>query len=79
MRIGPGSDLAFQPGELVDFWQVLPAAIALVFIVEGMLPFISPNRWRAMLAQAERMDDRVIRNIGLGSMLFGVVILYWVH
>ncbi|MCB1704411.1 MAG: DUF2065 domain-containing protein [Halioglobus sp.] len=63
----------------MDFWQVLPAAIALVFIVEGMLPFISPNRWRAMLAQAERMDDRVIRNIGLGSMLFGVVILYWVH
>jgi uncharacterized protein YjeT (DUF2065 family) len=63
----------------VDFWQVLPAAIALVFIVEGMLPFISPNRWRAMLAMAAQMDDRMIRNIGLGSMLFGVVILYLVH
>ena len=63
----------------MDFWQVLPAAIALVFIVEGMLPFISPNRWRAMLAMAAQMDDRMIRNIGLGSMLFGVVILYLVH
>jgi uncharacterized protein YjeT (DUF2065 family) len=63
----------------VDFWQVLPVAIALVFIVEGMLPFISPNRWRAMLAMAAQMDDRTIRNIGLGSMLFGVVILYLVH
>tara|TARA_R110000850_G_scaffold75126_1_gene164085 strand:- start:876 stop:1067 length:192 start_codon:yes stop_codon:yes gene_type:complete len=63
----------------VDFWQVLPVAVALVFIVEGMLPFVSPNRWRAMLAHAERMDDRVIRNIGLGSMLFGIIILYWVH
>jgi uncharacterized protein len=63
----------------VDFWQVLPVAIALVFIVEGMLPFISPNRWRAMLATAAQMDDRMIRNIGLGSMLFGVVILYLVH
>lgn len=63
----------------MDFWQVLPVAIALVFIVEGMLPFISPNRWRAMLAVAEQMDDRKIRNIGLGSMLFGVVILYLVH
>ena len=50
----------------MDFWQVLPAAIALVFIVEGMLPFISPNRWRTMLAMAEQMDDRMIRNIGLG-------------
>ena len=63
----------------MDFWQVLPAAIALVFIVEGMLPFISPTRWRAMLAMAAQMDDRMIRNIGLGSMLFGVVVLYLVH
>mgnify|MGYP003543534607 FL=1 len=63
----------------MDFWQVLPVAIALVFIIEGMLPFISPNRWRAMLAVAAQMDDRMIRNIGLGSMLFGVVILYLMH
>lgn len=63
----------------MDFWQVLPAAIALVFIVEGMLPFISPNRWRSMLAMAEQMDDRVLRNVGLGSMLFGLVLLYLVH
>jgi uncharacterized protein YjeT (DUF2065 family) len=63
----------------VNFWQVLPVAIALVFIVEGMLPFISPNRWRTMLAMAEQMDDRMIRGVGLGCMLFGVVILYLVH
>ncbi len=63
----------------MDFWQVLPVAVALVFIIEGMLPFISPNRWRAMLAVAAQMDDRMIRNVGLGSMLFGVVILYVVH
>jgi uncharacterized protein len=63
----------------VDFWQVLPVAIALVFIIEGMLPFISPDRWRTMLTMAEKMDDRVIRNVGLGSMLFGLVILYLVH
>lgn len=63
----------------MDFWQVLPVAIALVFIVEGMLPFISPNRWRAMLAMAEQMDDRMIRSVGLGCLLFGVIILYLVH
>tara|TARA_B110000503_G_scaffold22218_2_gene34093 strand:- start:5861 stop:6052 length:192 start_codon:yes stop_codon:yes gene_type:complete len=63
----------------VDFWQVLPVAIALVFIIEGMLPFISPNRWRTMLVMVEQMDDRVMRNVGLGSMLFGVVILYLMH
>jgi uncharacterized protein YjeT (DUF2065 family) len=63
----------------LDFWHVLSAALALVFIIEGVLPFISPHRWRNMLAMAEQMDDRVIRNIGLGSMLLGVLILYWVH
>ncbi len=63
----------------MDFWQVLPVAIALVFIIEGMLPFVSPNRWRTMLVMVEQMDDRMIRNVGLGSMLFGVVILYLMH
>jgi len=63
----------------VDFWKILPVAIALVFIIEGMLPFISPGRWRNMLVMVEQMEDRVIRNIGLGSMLFGVFLLYLVH
>lgn len=63
----------------MDFWQVLPVAIALVFIVEGMLPFISPNRWRTMLTMAEQMDDRMIRNAGLASMLLGLALLYFVH
>ena len=63
----------------MDFWHVLAAAIALVFIIEGMLPFVSPDRWRKLLSMADQMEDRVIRNIGLGSMVFGVVILYLVH
>ena len=63
----------------MDFWDVLAAAIALVFIIEGMLPFISPDRWRKLLTMANQMDDRIIRNIGLGSMLFGVFVLYLVH
>ena len=63
----------------MDFWQVLPVAFALVFIIEGAVPFVSPRRWRTMLAVAEQMDDRVIRGIGLGCMLFGVVLLYVVN
>jgi uncharacterized protein YjeT (DUF2065 family) len=63
----------------VDFWQVLPVAVALLFILEGMLPFASPGRWRAMLTVAGKMDDRTIRHVGLGSMLFGVLMLYWLH
>ena len=63
----------------MDFWQVLPVALALVLIIEGAMPFISPNRWRNMLALVAQMEDRVIRNIGLGSMLLGLVLLYLVN
>ncbi|MEZ5567072.1 MAG: DUF2065 domain-containing protein [Halioglobus sp.] len=63
----------------MDFWQIFPAAVALVLIIEGLLPFISPDRWRAMLAMAADMDERTIRFIGLGSMLCGVALLYLVH
>ena len=63
----------------MDFWEVLPAAVALVFVIEGLVPFLSPSRWRRMLVLANEMDDRVIRTLGLGSMLFGVLLLYWVN
>ena len=63
----------------MDFWQVLPAALALVLIIEGMLPFISPGRWRVMIASVAQMEDRVIRNVGLGSMLLGLLLLYLVN
>ena len=72
-------EIILDTGYSVDFWQVLPVAIALVFVVEGLLPFLSPNRWRAMLVIAQQMDERTIRFLGLGSMIFGLVILYLVH
>jgi len=71
--------LVDNSGVEVDFWQVLPVALALVLIIEGAMPFISPNRWRNMLALVAQMEDRVIRNIGLGSMLLGLVLLYLVN
>ena len=63
----------------MDFWQVLPVAIALVFVLEGLMPFISPGRWREMLRVVDGLDNRTIRGIGLSSMVFGVVLLYLVH
>ena len=71
--------LAVYWGSVLDFWHVLAVALALVFIIEGLLPFINPGRWRKLLILADKMEDKVIRNIGLGSMLFGVFLLYMVH
>ena len=63
----------------MEFWQVLPVALSLVFILEGILPFLSPNRWRQMMTLVAQMDDRTIRNFGLGSMIFGLFLLYLVN
>lgn len=63
----------------VDLWQVLPVALALVLVIEGVLPFLSPRRWREMVASVAQLEDRLIRNVGLGSMLLGLALLYWVH
>ncbi|GAB5415134.1 MAG: DUF2065 domain-containing protein [Congregibacter sp.] len=63
----------------MDFWQVLPIAMALVFVIEGMLPFISPQRWRTMIASIAGLDDASIRRFGLGSMLLGIALLYLVN
>jgi uncharacterized protein YjeT (DUF2065 family) len=63
----------------MDFWQVFPVAVALVFVLEGVLPFLSPARWRAMIATVAQLDDASIRRFGLVSMALGVALLYLVH
>jgi len=63
----------------MEFWQVLPVALSLVFVLEGVLPFLSPKRWRQMMTLVVQMDDRIIRNFGLGSMTFGLFLLYIVN
>jgi uncharacterized protein len=56
-------------------WQDLSRAAALVLVIEGLLPFAAPARWREALARIAQMDDRVLRAMGLLSMLAGVVVL----
>ena len=58
--------------------NIIPA-IALVLVFEGMLPFISPEKWRQAMSQAAQLPDNVLRGMGFISMLAGVVILYLAH
>jgi len=51
-------------------------AIALVLVIEGMMPFLSPDGWRQAMIQAGRLNDKTLRIIGLCSMLIGVIVLY---
>jgi uncharacterized protein len=63
----------------VGFWDLLAAALALVLVVEGLLPFFSPGAWRRLFEQATKLSDGQIRFLGLSSMLAGLVMLlvFW--
>ena len=57
-------------------WDDLVRAIALVLVIEGILPFLSPDGWRQAMMQAGSLPNRALRSVGLASMLIGVFILY---
>jgi uncharacterized protein len=54
-------------------------ALALMLIVEGVLPFLAPNLWRDTFRRITQLSDGQIRFIGLSSMIVGLLILAWVR
>lgn len=59
-------------------WQDLGAAIALLLIIEGIMPFLSPATWRRFLRNVLEMDEQTLRFAGLTSMVIGLLLLYLV-
>jgi uncharacterized protein YjeT (DUF2065 family) len=60
-------------------WSDLLAALALVMVIEGVIPFANPQALRRMLATVAQLDDRTLRLTGFVSMICGVVMLYLVR
>ncbi len=60
-------------------WHDLGAAFALLLVLEGILPFLSPDRLRRILRLADSMGDQQLRFIGITSMLLGLVLLYVIN
>ena len=52
-------------------------AVALMLIIEGVLPFLAPSLWRDTFRRITQMSDGQIRFIGLSSMLAGLLLLLW--
>ena len=60
-------------------WQDFFSALALVLVIEGLLPFLTPGGYRRAIATMLQMDDRGLRLMGLASMLAGLLFLYLVR
>ena len=65
-----------MPSELL---HELVIAFCLMLILEGIIPFLYPQRWRNLVQQLSQIDNRSLRLFGLASMSVGVIALYMVN
>lgn len=60
-------------------WTDLLRALALVLVLEGILPFLMPARWRETILRIASLNDRMLRLIGITTMTMGLVLLQLVR
>jgi uncharacterized protein YjeT (DUF2065 family) len=60
-------------------WHDLFVAMAMVLIIEGVLPFVHPQGIRKTLQLISQLNDGQLRTIGAISMLLGIIALYIVN
>ena len=51
-------------------------ALALMLVIEGLLPFLAPKLWRETFLRLMQLSDGQIRFFGLTSMLAGLILLF---
>ena len=58
-------------------WHALWLALALVLVLEGIFPFLSPEGWRQTFLKLLQLRDGQLRFFGLTSILLGLVTLWF--
>ena len=60
-------------------WTDLLAALSILLVLEGLLPFLNPGGTRRVFEQLSRMSERELRIAGLISMVAGLVLIFFVR
>ena len=60
-------------------WHDILVAIALLLILEGIMPFLSPRGMRRALTMISQLSDNTLRFAGLSAMVLGCLLLYAVN
>lgn len=50
-------------------------ALALMMVIEGILPFAAPHLWRDAFRRMTEMNDNQLRRVGMVSMAAGLTLL----
>lgn len=58
-----------------DYWL---AALGLMLVLEGIMPFLFPAEWRETLRKVAQFQDGQVRFLGLTLMLSGLLLIYWI-
>ena len=77
--LAPAHWCDLKPGEAAGltgeaFWS----ALALVLVLEGLLPIVSPGGWRRTFQRLVTLRDGQLRFFGLCSILSGLLLLWLV-
>jgi len=59
-------------------WQEILTVIAILFIVEGLIPFIIPSRYKNFVSSMSKLNTNNLRILGFISMTFGVLLLVFI-
>ena len=51
-------------------------ALALLLVIEGLFPFMSPALWRRMFLQLTQLQDGQVRFFGLCSIIAGLLLMW---
>jgi len=58
---------------VLDYWLL---GLAMMLVIEGMLPFVLPGLWRDTFRKMVSLTDGQLRFVGITAMLCGIILLY---
>jgi len=59
----------------MNLGDIFLPALALMLVLEGVLPFLAPTAWREAFSRMLQFNDGQVRFMGLASMLAGLALL----
>ena len=60
---------------MLEYWLL---GLAMMLVIEGLLPFLFPDLWRETFAKLLLLSDGQIRFVGITAMISGLLLLYWI-
>jgi len=60
-------------------WHDLLLALALVMVLEGLLPALNPRAWRNAVEQLGSLSDGAIRRFGMVLVISGALLFHFIR